>query len=55
LGEFGRAVTALTLIPSEGGRFEVMLDGALIFSKLAAGRHTTTAEIIALIKARPSA
>ncbi|MBL8058010.1 MAG: Rdx family protein [Anaerolineales bacterium] len=52
MGAFGRDLAALTLIPSEGGRFEVTLDDTLIFSKQAAGRHTTSAEIIGLIKGR---
>jgi len=50
LQEFERDIEALTLIPSDGGRFEVTLDGDLVYSKLATGRHTTTAEIAALVR-----
>lgn len=50
LQEFERDLEALTLIPSDGGRFEVTLDGDLVYSKLATGRHTTTAEITALVR-----
>jgi selenoprotein W-related protein len=35
----------LTLIPSGGGVFEVVVDGALIFSKKAEKRHPEYAEI----------
>jgi selenoprotein W-related protein len=36
--EFGQAFT-ITLIPSKGGAFEVDIDGASVYSKLATGRH----------------
>lgn len=34
------------MIPSGGGRFEVVVDGNLIFSKKAMGRHPTHEEIL---------
>ena len=37
------------LIPGSGGQFEVTLDGKLIFSKKAEGRHANPGEILALI------
>jgi selenoprotein W-related protein len=37
------------LIPSSGGRFEVTVNGELIFSKKALGRHAEPGEIRALI------
>lgn len=39
-------------MPSDGGRFEVTLDGELIYSKLATGRHPAEAEILDLVRAR---
>ncbi|MDP6019141.1 MAG: Rdx family protein [Candidatus Latescibacteria bacterium] len=37
----------LVLLPSDGGRFEVTVDGDLIFSKVAEGRFPENAEILA--------
>ena len=34
----------MTLIPSEGGRFEVEVNGTLLFSKLNSGRHAQPGE-----------
>jgi|TARA_B100000315_G_C14013575_1_gene335621 selT/selW/selH-like putative selenoprotein len=34
-------------LPSDGGRFEVTVDGDLIFSKVAEGRFPENAEILA--------
>jgi selenoprotein W-related protein len=43
--EFEASIAAWTLIPSDGGRFEVMVNGELVYSKLATGRHAEIAEI----------
>jgi selenoprotein W-related protein len=40
------------LIPSKGGRFEVVLDGKAVFEKSRTGRHADPGEVLALIKAR---
>lgn len=40
-----------TLVPSSGGRFEVKLDGALIFSKAALDRHARPGEVRKLFEA----
>ncbi len=37
------------LVRSGGGVFEVELDGELIYSKRATGRHCTETEVLALI------
>lgn len=47
-------ITELTLIPSKGGRFEVELDGELIYSKLATQRHAEPGEIEGLVAERLS-
>ena len=36
----------LVILPSNGGRFEVTVDGELIFSKLAEGRFPQNQEIL---------
>jgi selT/selW/selH-like putative selenoprotein len=38
------------LIPSRGGRFEVMLDGKPIFEKSKTGRHAAPGEILSKIE-----
>ena len=48
--EFEPQVSSWELIPSGGGRFEVTIDGELVYSKLETGRHTDTNELRKLIK-----
>jgi selenoprotein W-related protein len=43
-------IESLTLIPSTGGRFEVMAGDTLIFSKKALGRHAEPGEINRLLE-----
>lgn len=50
--EFGRQIKGLTLIPSDGGVYEVMADGNLVFSKKALGRHAETSEVVNAIRAQ---
>jgi selenoprotein W-related protein len=45
-------IARLTLLPSRGGRFEVSLDGELLFSKAALERHARPGEVQALVAAR---
>lgn len=46
---FEHDILALTLIPSEGGRFEVVVNGNLIYSKLQTKRHAESGEVVNLI------
>ncbi len=39
----------LTLVPSDGGRFEVSVNGRLIYSKLATQRHAQPGEVVGLV------
>ena len=39
----------MTLIPSDGGRFEVEVDGELIYSKLKTHRHVEAGELPLLL------
>lgn len=45
-------ITTFELIPSSKGRFEVTLDGDLIFSKAALGRHAEPGEVAGLVRDR---
>jgi len=42
----------IELVPSSKGRFEVTLDGDLIFSKAALGRHAEPGEVVDLVRER---
>lgn len=42
----------IMLLPSSGGRFEVWVDGELVFSKLAEKRFPEDAELLDLVGAR---
>lgn len=52
LKEYKKEVAEFTLVPSDGGRFEVAVDGVLIFSKLAEKRYPDFAEIKSAIDNR---
>ncbi|MCJ7513919.1 MAG: Rdx family protein [Anaerolineales bacterium] len=42
-------IEAVTLVPSDGGRFEVEVDGKLVYSKLQTGRHAEAGEVPRLV------
>ena len=48
--EFEPEIEALTLIPSEGGRFEVVVNDHLIYSKLETKRHAEPGEVRGLVR-----
>lgn len=50
LRDFGNDIRELTLAPSSGGRFEVTVDGRLIFSKKATGRHPEYSEVAEAVR-----
>jgi selenoprotein W-related protein len=50
LHSFEPEIESITLIPSDGGRFEVMVNEALIYSKLQTHRHANPGEINGLIR-----
>jgi len=52
LKDFEFSISTLTLIPSSGGRFEVSIDGELVYSKQQTGRHAEYAEIKKAVEAR---
>jgi predicted Rdx family selenoprotein len=45
-------IEELTLIPSGNGRYEVTIDGDLVYSKAATGKHTTNEYIIEQVRSR---
>lgn len=44
LKNYEMKIHEITLIPSDGGKFEVSVDGKLVYSKLATGRHVESGE-----------
>jgi selenoprotein W-related protein len=43
-------IESITLIPSEGGRFEVTVNDQLVYSKLQTGRHANPGEVFGLVE-----
>lgn len=49
LKEFEHLVESIALVPSDGGRFEVIVNDQLIYSKLQTARHVQPGEVVGLI------
>lgn len=49
LKNYEHVIESLTLIPSDGGRFEVSVNGKLVYSKLETKRHAEAGEVLNLI------
>ena len=45
-------ISEIVLVPSRGGRYEVSIDGELVFSKAETGQHTTNEYILDLVRQR---
>jgi selenoprotein W-related protein len=45
-------VETIELLPSSKGRFEVTVDGELVFSKATLGRHAEPGEVAGLVRQR---
>jgi len=52
LKNFEADLAGVRLVPSDGGRFEVSLEGELIYSKLRTARHAEPGEIEKLVARR---
>jgi selenoprotein W-related protein len=50
LKNFEPEIETITLVPSDGGRFEISVNDKLIYSKLQTHRHAEKGEVILLIK-----
>jgi selenoprotein W-related protein len=46
LGKYEHYIDDITVIPSRGGVFEVMVGDQLVFSKKEQGRHATIEEVL---------
>ena len=50
LKNYEHVIETITLVPSEGGRFEVTVNGQLLYSKLETHRHAAPGEVLGLVK-----
>lgn len=50
LKTFEPEIAKITLMPSDGGKFEVTVNGVLIYSKLQTRRHAEAGEVVRLIR-----
>jgi len=50
LKEFESQIESFKLVPSDGGRFEVMVDNKLIYSKLETGQHVFPGQVVGLVR-----
>jgi selenoprotein W-related protein len=48
--EFEPEIESLELLPSDGGRFEVRVNGNLVFSKKQLGRHAEPGEVVEIVR-----
>ena len=49
LNTFESKISSIKLIPADGGKFEVIVDEKLVYSKLATGRHVEQGELSRLV------
>lgn len=49
LKDYEHVIESVALVPSDGGRFEVSVNGSLIYSKLQTKRHAEPGEILQLV------
>lgn len=47
---YEHVIEAITLVPSDGGKFEVTVNGQLLFSKLELHRHAEPGEVVGLVR-----
>jgi selenoprotein W-related protein len=50
LSEYENSIDKFTLVPSDGGRFEVKVNNKLVYSKLKTNRHANPGEILDLVR-----
>ena len=50
LKHYEHLIETITLVPSEGGKFEVSVNGQLLYSKLETHRHAEPGEVLGLVR-----
>jgi selenoprotein W-related protein len=49
LEKYESVIESITLLPSDGGVYEVTVNGQLLYSKKATGRHAEPGEVAGLV------
>ena len=50
LEHYEHVIDEIKLVPSDGGKFEVTVNGQLLFSKLQTHRHAESGEVLGLVR-----
>jgi selenoprotein W-related protein len=50
LKHYEHLIEEIKLIPSDGGKFEVTINGQLLYSKLALHRHAEPGEVLGMVR-----
>ena len=50
LKHYEHVIETLMLVPSDGGRFEVTVNGQLLYSKMELHRHAEPGEVLGLVR-----
>ncbi len=50
LKSYEEDIASITLVPSDGGCFEITVNGTLVYSKLKTGRHIEPPEAVELVR-----
>lgn len=50
LKNYEHVIESITLVPSDGGKFEVTVNGKLLFSKSQLHRHAEPGEVLGLVR-----
>jgi len=50
LKNYEHVIETITLVPSDGGKFEVSANGELLYSKMQLHRHAEPGEVLGLVR-----
>jgi len=50
LKQYEHVIETMTLVPSDGGKFEVTVNEQLLYSKLSTHRHAELGEVLGLVR-----
>jgi selenoprotein W-related protein len=50
LKNYEHVIETITLVPSDGGKFEITVNGNLLFSKSELHRHAEPGEVLGLVR-----
>ena len=50
LKQYEHVIEEIKVIPSDGGKFEVAVNGQLLYSKLSTHRHAEPGEVLGLVR-----